>query len=137
MHLEFKVAKNDFTAAGRASSTIKHELKKVGIDPLTIKRIVTASFEAEVNIIAHSEGGTMSCDIENDRVVIHADDRGPGIPNLELAMQEGWSTASDEVRALGYGAGMGLPNIKKNSDRLDIQTAAGSPTRITMSFLLG
>lgn len=137
MHVAYPVTAGDFTIAGNASSQIKRTLKQLDIPPLTIKRIVVATFEAEVNVIAHSYGGEIICDIDPDKIIIQVVDTGPGIPDLDLAMTEGYSTASDEVREMGYGAGMGLPNIKKNSDRLDIYTAAGDHTHITMTFLLG
>ncbi len=137
MHVSYPVTAGDFTIAGNASSQIKRTLKQLDVSPLTIKRIVVATFEAEVNVIAHSYGGEVICDIEPDKVIIQVVDTGPGIPDLDLAMTEGYSTASDEIREMGYGAGMGLPNIKKNSDQLDIHTAAGDHTHITMTFLLG
>ncbi|MFA6688294.1 MAG: ATP-binding protein [Sphaerochaetaceae bacterium] len=137
MHASYPVMAGDFTIAGNASSQIKRTLKQLDVPPLTIKRIVVATFEAEVNVIAHSYGGEVICDIEPDKVVVQVVDTGPGIPDLELAMTEGYSTASDELREMGYGAGMGLPNIKKNSDKLDIYTAAGDHTHITMTFMLG
>ncbi|MCH3907804.1 MAG: ATP-binding protein [Sphaerochaeta sp.] len=134
MHAEYAVPAKDFSVAGAAASAIKQILKKLGINPLVIKRIVVATFEAEVNVIAHSYGGKVVLDVDESGVTVQVIDTGPGIPDLNLAMQEGWSTASDEVRALGYGAGMGLPNIKKNADKLDIVTKAGDHTHITMFF---
>jgi serine/threonine-protein kinase RsbT len=136
MHAQYSVPAKDFSVAGAASSSIKRTLKQLGIDPLTIKRIVVATFEAEVNVIAHSYGGHIELDIDETQVKIQVIDTGPGIPDLNLAMQEGWSTASEEVRAMGYGAGMGLPNIKKNADKLEIKTKAGDHTHITMYFYI-
>lgn len=134
MHARYNVPAKDFSVAGVASSSIKKTLKQLAVNPLVIKRIVVATFEAEVNVIAHSYGGHIEMDVDEEGVTIQVIDTGPGIPNLDLAMQEGWSTASDEVRAMGYGAGMGLPNIKKNADKLDIKTKAGDHTHITMYF---
>lgn len=137
MHEEFTVPSKDFSVAGVASSEIKRLLKQLDISPQKIKQIIVATFEAEVNIIAHSYGGKIICNIEEAGVSIEAIDTGPGIENLELAMTDGWSTASAEVREMGYGAGMGMSNIKKNCDCLDIYTKAGDHTRISMYFKLG
>ncbi len=137
MHAAYPVTAKDFSQAGTASSNIKRTLKQLDIPPQMIKKIVVATFEAEVNVIAHSYGGQVVCDIDTQKVVIQVIDTGPGIPDLPLAMTEGYSTASEEVREMGYGAGMGLPNIKKNSDALDIYTAEGDHTHITMTFNLG
>jgi anti-sigma regulatory factor (Ser/Thr protein kinase) len=137
MHVEFTVPSMDFSVAGAASSQIKRLLKQLDIPPHTIKRIIVATFEAEVNVIAHSYGGQIVCDIEEDGVRVRVTDTGPGIEDLELAMTDGWSTASEEIRELGYGAGMGMSNIKKNCDLLDIQTAKGEHTCIDMFFSLG
>ncbi|MFA7118117.1 MAG: ATP-binding protein [Sphaerochaetaceae bacterium] len=136
MHAQYKVPAKDFSVAGAASSSIKHLLKQLNINPVIIKRIVVATFEAEVNVIAHSYGGEVIFDVDEKGVTIQVIDTGPGIPDLDLAMQEGWSTASEEVREMGYGAGMGLPNIKKNTDRLEIKTRAGDHTHITMHFII-
>ncbi|WP_320129556.1 ATP-binding protein [uncultured Sphaerochaeta sp.] len=136
MHEEFTVPAKDFSVAGVASSKIKRLLKQLDIPPHKIKQIIVATFEAEVNVIAHSYGGKLVCDIEEDSVLIQAIDIGPGIENLELAMTDGWSTATEEVRELGYGAGMGMSNIKKNCDKLDIYTKAGDHTRVSMYFKL-
>ncbi|NLK05647.1 MAG: anti-sigma regulatory factor [Spirochaetales bacterium] len=136
MRQEYLVPAQDFSVAGVASSNLKRLLKQLNINPFTIKRIMVAVFEAEVNVIAHSFGGRIVCDLEEEEITIQVIDTGPGIPNLDLAMTEGWSTASEQVRELGYGAGMGLPNIKKNCDHLTIQTKAGEHTHITMRFCL-
>ena len=136
MHQEYLVPAQDFSVAGVASSNLKRLLKQLNIPPLTIKRIIVAVFEAEVNVIAHSYGGRILCDFEENEIHVQVIDTGPGIPDLELAMTEGWSTASDEVRELGYGAGMGLPNIAKSCDELSIYTKAGDHTRLSMLFRL-
>jgi len=137
MHQEFSVPSQDFSVAGAASSEIKRILKQLNIPPLKIKQIIVAVFEAEVNVIAHSYGGKIVCDFEENEIAVQVIDTGPGIDNLELAMTEGWSTATDEVREMGYGAGMGLPNIRKSCDNLDIYTKAGDHTHISMRFTLG
>ncbi|MHC1693033.1 MAG: ATP-binding protein [Sphaerochaetaceae bacterium] len=136
MHLSYQVHSGDFSNAGSVSSTIKTILKQLNVSTNDIKRIVVALYEAEVNVVAHSYGGQILCDIEPEQAVIQVIDTGPGIPDLDLAMTEGWSTASAKIREMGFGAGMGLPNIKKNTDRLSIKTAAGEHTHIQMVFTL-
>lgn len=134
MRQEYLVPSQDFSQAGVASSSIKRMLKQLNLQPLLIKRIMVAVFEAEVNVIAHSYGGKIVCDLDEEQIFIQVIDTGPGIPDLDLAMTEGWSTANDEVRELGYGAGMGLPNIRKNCDQLDIYTKEGEHTHLSMTF---
>lgn len=136
MHVSYEVRAGDFSNAGNVSSTVKGIMKKLGITPVDIKRIIVALYEAEVNVVAHSFGGEISCEIEPESVDIVVADTGPGIPDLELAMTEGWSTATPEVREMGFGAGMGLSNIRKNADSLSIDTGAEKPTVITMQFVL-
>ena len=133
MHYTFDIERGNFTDAGRASSSVKRTLKHLGVDPVNIKRTVVALFEAEINAIAHAYGGTIDVDIDEGKIVMVVADHGPGIPNIDLAMQEGWSTASPQVREMGYGAGMGLPNIKKNTDELKIDTQVGVGTTVTMT----
>ncbi len=133
MHYTFDIERGNFTDAGQASSSVKRTLKHLGVDPANIKRTVVALFEAEINAIAHAYGGTIDVDIDDEKIVMVVADKGPGIPNLVLAMQEGWSTASAEVREMGYGAGMGLPNIKKNTDDLKIESTVGVGTTVTMT----
>ena len=132
MHLEFQVFEADFVNAGAASSAIKKTLKQLNVNPQIVKRVVVALYEAEVNAIAHAYGGMIYADIEADRIIVKVVDKGPGIPDIEWAMQEGNSTASPEVRNMGFGAGMGLPNIRKNVDRLDVQSTVGVGTTVEM-----
>ena len=132
MHLEFQVFEADFVNAGAASSAIKKTLKQLNVNPQIVKRVVVALYEAEVNAIAHAYGGMIYADIEADRIIVKVVDKGPGIPDVEWAMQEGNSTASPEVRNMGFGAGMGLPNIRKNVDRLDVQSTVGVGTTVEM-----
>jgi len=132
MHLEFQVFEADFVNAGAASSAIKKTLKQLNVNPQIVKRVVVALYEAEVNAIAHAYGGMIYADIEADRIIMKVVDKGPGIPDIEWAMQEGNSTASPEVRNMGFGAGMGLPNIRKNVDRLDVQSTVGVGTTVEM-----
>lgn len=134
MHISYQVQAGDFSNAGNVSSNIKKILKQLNFHPSLIKRIIIALYEAEVNVVAHSYGGEVVCKIAPDTVVIVVTDTGPGIPDLSLAMTEGWSTATAEVREMGFGAGMGLANIRKNADELTIDTGANQPTSITMHF---
>lgn len=137
MHFEYTVTSKDFSIAGEASSKIKQTLKRLNIDSGIIRRVAIAAYEAELNIAIHSLGGRMLLYIEKDMIRIVAEDQGPGIGDIGLAMKEGYTTAGHEVQAMGFGAGMGLPNIKKCSDNLQIQSAAGKPTTLTIEFNLG
>jgi len=128
--MEFNVAHYDFEMAGRASTEIKKALKQRNIDPKIIRRIAIASYELEINIVAHSQGGKIRCSILPDKVSIVASDIGPGIADVNLALQEGWSTANEYIRSLGFGAGMGLANTKRVSDEFSIQSAAGTGTTV-------
>ncbi|MDR0971099.1 MAG: anti-sigma regulatory factor [Bacteroidales bacterium] len=132
MHTEFVVVEGDFANAGKASSDIKKTLKQLNIDNGKIKKIVVAVYEAEVNAIAHAYGGNIYVDLDSEKISVVIKDKGPGIPDIDLAMQKGYSTASPKVREMGFGAGMGLPNIKNNVDFLDIKTQVGVGTEITM-----
>ena len=134
--LEFSVAHYDFENAGRASTEIKKALKGRGVDPKIIRRIAVASYELEVNIAAHSDGGTLRCSILPDKVIVVASDSGPGIADVNKALEEGWSTASEYVRSRGWGAGMGLANTKRVSDEFSIQSALGSGTTVQSVVLL-
>ena len=115
-------------------SKIKRILKKLGVPSSVVRRVSVAAYEVELNLVIHSLGGHMDLTVNPDSVVLVVEDCGPGIPDLELAMSEGWSTASDDVRMLGFGAGMGLPNMKRNADDFDIQSEVGKGTRIYMAF---
>lgn len=128
----FTVEKDDFVRAGEASSNIKKILRQLGIDSAVIRNISIATYEAEMNIVIHSLGGHVELEITPGFIKITASDRGPGIANVELAMQEGYSTATDKIREMGFGAGMGLPNMKKCSDRFSVNSSAGKGTVISM-----
>jgi len=128
----FDVQKDDFDRAGEASSNIKKILRQLGIDAAIIRRIAIATYEAEINIVIHSFGGEIDLEVDPSSIKIIAKDKGPGIPNIDLAMQEGYSTASDKVREMGFGAGMGLPNMKKCSDEFNVKSEVGKGTTITM-----
>jgi len=128
----YEVPGNDFTRAGEASSKVKGILKKLGYDPDAIRRVSIAMYEGEINMVIHANGGIARVEIFPDRVEILLSDQGPGIADVEKAMEEGYSTAPDEVRALGFGAGMGLPNMKKCCDVFRIDTAIGKGTDVYM-----
>ncbi len=134
MHFEYNVEGGNFTRAGYASSEIKKILKQLNVDMGIIKRTVVGSYEGEVNIVAHAYSGTIYVDIDTEKVVITLSDEGPGIQDIDKAMQEGYSTASSQVREMGFGAGMGLPNIKRNADSMEISSEVdkGTTVRITM-----
>ncbi|AHW58925.1 Anti-sigma regulatory factor (Ser/Thr protein kinase) [Draconibacterium orientale] len=131
MKLEFDIASGDFSKAGRASSRIKKMLKQLQVDPKVIKRIVVAIYEAEVNVVAHSVGGKMLAEIDGTGITVIVQDNGPGIEDIEKAMQEGYSTATKAVRNMGFGAGMGLPNINRNTDEFTIESELGVGTVLT------
>lgn len=135
MHFEFQIEAEDFSNAGTASSQIKTKLKQLNLPAEVIKKVVVALFEAEVNVVGHTFGGTLAIDIEKDRIHVVVTDSGPGIPDIDLAMSEGYSTATEEIREMGFGAGMGLPNIKRNTDFLDIQSGQEG-TKIEMIVYL-
>lgn len=127
---------DDFSLAGEASSNVKKILNQLGVDPQTVKRVAIAMYEAEINAVIHANGGVADVEIGKGKVIVRIIDEGPGIPDLELAMQEGYSTASDSIRELGFGAGMGLPNIKRYADKLDIKTDVGKGTSVEITVFL-
>jgi CBS domain-containing protein/anti-sigma regulatory factor (Ser/Thr protein kinase) len=128
--MEFTANRFDFELAGRGSTEIKKALKKHNIDPAIIRRVAIASYELEINLVVHSEGGTLSCSIQPDKVIVVAADTGPGIADVNLALQEGWSTANEWIRSLGFGAGMGLANTKRVSDEFTISSELGKGTTV-------
>jgi len=130
MQMKFKISGGDFVGAGQASSEIKGALKQLNVPAVLIKRVVIAVYEAEVNVVAHAWSGEIEVEIREESIRIIIRDMGPGIANIEQAMQEGYSTASKEVREMGFGAGMGLPNIKKNSDNFHIDSQPGVGTTV-------
>ena len=131
--LRYEVPGDDFTRAGEASSDVKRKLKQLGYNPEAIRKVAIAMYEGEINMVIHAGGGEAVVDIDPRQVHVVLRDHGPGIPDVEKAMQEGWSTAPDNVRNLGFGAGMGLPNIKKYTDEFRIDTAVGEGTTLTMT----
>lgn len=132
MKLTFDIQGGDFTHAGFPSSEVKKVLKQLDIDGKTIKRIVIALYEAEVNVVAHAWKGVITVEIDENKITSVLEDEGPGIPDIDLAMQAGYSTASKKVRDMGFGAGMGLPNMKKNTDELVIESEVGVGTKVKM-----
>lgn len=134
MKLEYNVDGGDFTRAGYASSQIKKTLKELNVDPSVIKRVVVALYEAEVNIVAHAYRGVIFADISKSGILLKLVDEGPGIEDVEMAMKMGFSTASPQVREMGFGAGMGLPNISENADFFKIDTIVGKGTTLNIEI---
>ncbi|OQY33200.1 MAG: anti-sigma regulatory factor [Spirochaetaceae bacterium 4572_59] len=132
MIFEYQVSGEDYSLAGRASSSIKKKLKQLGLPSDVIKRTAISMYEAEINMVIHADGGNIRVELSSDAINIVLMDKGPGIPDLELAMQEGYSTASEAARELGFGAGLGLVNIKKNSDHMNIHTVVGEGTTVSI-----
>ena len=129
----FDIDGDNFTSAGEASVRIKKLLREMGFSPDTIRRVSVAMYEGEINMVIHANGGDADVEVYEDRIEIILADRGPGIPNIDLAMQEGYSTAPDNIRSLGFGAGMGLPNMKRYTDEMRIESALGVGTTIYMT----
>ncbi|TCN67547.1 ATP-binding protein [Acetobacteroides hydrogenigenes] len=136
MKLDYNVEGGDFARAGWASSQVKKVLKQLNVDQGVIKRVVVALYEAEVNIVAHAYRGTITVNIDAEKIRMTLEDEGPGIPDIPLAMQRGYSTASPQVREMGFGAGMGLPNIDSNADNFDIKTNIGVGTTLEITINL-
>ncbi|MDA3779699.1 MAG: ATP-binding protein [Bacteroidales bacterium] len=130
MHLEYNIQGGDFSSAGTASSAIKKVLKQLMSNQKIIRKVVVALYEAEVNIVAHAFSGEITVDINVNEIVINVKDKGPGISDIEKAMENGYSTASDEVREMGFGAGMGLANIKNNTSKFEIKSQVGIGTEL-------
>ncbi len=134
---EFPVLGSAYFLGGRASTSVKRALAECGVENDVIQRVSVACYEAEMNVVLHAQSGVITVDIYRDRVVLNVFDQGPGIEHIHLAMTPGWSSASDEARALGFGAGMGLPNINDQSDEMDIQSPRGEGVRLRLTFLRG
>lgn len=132
MKLSYTVNGNDFTRAGETSSKVKKTLTQLGFSPDVVRRVAIAMYEGEINMVIHADGGTIDVEISPQEIVIVMQDTGPGIEDIEKAMQEGYSTADENVRDLGFGAGMGIPNMKKYSDYMDIDTKVGVGTKLTL-----
>lgn len=132
LKFRFDVQGGNFTSAGQASVLVKKNLRQIGLPPEIIRRVSIAMYEGEINMVIHAGGGVAEVLVFEHKVEIVLDDKGPGIPNIELAMKEGFSTAPDNIRSLGFGAGMGLPNMKRYTDSMNIETELGKGTKITM-----
>jgi len=133
-HDEFKIQGGNFANAGDASCKIRRILKEIGVDAEIIRRVAIASYEAEMNVVMYARVGVMSLDVTSMKILIKVEDEGPGIQDIDLAMQPGFSTATPEMREMGFGAGMGLPNIKKNSDIFNIASSFGKGTNLEIIF---
>ena len=129
---KFKVEGDDFTSAGQASVQVKKNLRQLGIDPEVIRRVSIAMYEGEINMVIHAGGGVATVKVSEDFIEIMLEDNGPGIKDIDQAMQEGFSTATETIRSLGFGAGMGLPNMKKHTDSMKIESTVGVGTKIIM-----
>ncbi len=133
---EYSIKGWDFTRAGEASCEIKNTLKQIGVSQEVIRRVAIAAYEAEMNVVMYARWAKMRCEIDTTEIEITIEDRGPGIADINLAMREGFSTATPEMREMGFGAGMGLPNIKRNSDVFEISSVVGRGTKLKMVFNL-
>lgn len=136
LKFHFDVDGSDFSSAGEASVVVKKKLRQLGYPADIIRKVSIAMYEGEINMVIHANGGTAEVEIHENEIVIILSDRGPGIPDVNLAMQEGYSTARENIRVLGFGAGMGLPNMKKYTDYMKIDTKVGEGTTITMKVYL-
>ncbi len=132
LNFNFAVDGDDFTSAGKASVQVKQNLRRLGLPPEVIRRVSIAMYEGEINMVIHAGGGTADVNVTEEYIEIVLSDHGPGIKDIEQAMQEGFSTATDSIRSLGFGAGMGLPNMKRYTDYMDIDSVVGQGTTITM-----
>lgn len=133
LKLHFDVDGSDFTVAGECSSKVKKTLKQLGFEPEVIRRVAIAMYEGEINMVIHANGGAIDVSISPECIIAVLKDTGPGIPDIDKAMQEGYSTATNSVRELGFGAGMGLPNMKKYTDNMVIDTVIGQGTTVTLT----
>lgn len=133
---EFKITGGDFVNAGESSCKIRNTLREIGIDSDIIRRIAIVAYEAEMNVVMYANLGVMEIDVYSDKILLTVDDQGPGIQDVEMAMQPGFSTATEEMREMGFGAGMGLPNIKKNADTFKITSEVGKGTKLEIRILL-
>lgn len=133
LKFEYDISGENFASAGEATMRIKKELRSLGFSPTLIRRCSVAMYEGEINMVIHANGGTADVIVSDEEIKIVLSDTGPGIPDVSLAMQEGFSTARDNIRSLGFGAGMGLPNMKKYTDTMEIETELGRGTTITMT----
>ena len=136
LKFHFDVDGDNFVSAGQASVQVKKNLRRLGLPPEIIRQVSIALYEGEINMVIHADGGEADIIVYEDKIEIILADKGPGIPDIDLAMQEGYSTATENVRALGFGAGMGLPNMKRYTDDMKIESVVGKGTTITMCVYL-
>lgn len=136
LNFHYNVDGENFSSAGEASVDVKKRLRQLGISPDIIRRVSIAMYEGEINMVIHANGGEANVIVHSDCIEIILEDKGPGIPDVALAMQEGYSTAKDNIRQLGFGAGMGLPNMKKYTDSMEISTVIGEGTKIVMKVFV-
>lgn len=136
INLQYSVSPDDFTRAGEASSDVKSKLKQMGVSPAAIRKVAIAMYEGEINMVIHAYGGVIDVILSPEDITMILKDKGPGIKDIDKAMQAGFSTAPDNVRSLGFGAGMGLPNMKKNSDEMNIETELNVGTTVTMKVYI-
>jgi serine/threonine-protein kinase RsbT len=136
MKLNYSLPENDMSLAGTASTQLKKKLIQIGVPTHIVKKAVISLYEAEINMVIHGKGGEIDIDISPEEIKAVLADNGPGIPDIDLAMQEGYSTATDDIREMGFGAGMGLPNIKKNSDYFHIESEGEGGTTVTIKVLI-
>ncbi len=136
LRFHFDVDGSDFSSAGAASVLVKKKLRQLSYNPEVIRKVSIAMYEGEINMVIHANGGTADVELSDDEIVIILSDKGPGIPDVELAMQAGYSTAHENIRNLGFGAGMGIPNMKKYTDYMHIDTVVGEGTTVTMKVKL-
>ena len=132
----YEVDGSDFTRAGEASSNVKKKLRALGVPSDVIRKVSIALYEGEINMVIHANGGVIDVEMSPDRITMVLKDTGKGIPDIDKAMQAGYSTAADEVRSLGFGAGMGLPNMKKNTDEMRIESTVGVGTTVYMAVYI-
>lgn len=137
LKLHYDIAGSDYTRAGEASAQLKQVLRKLGVAPDVIRRVSIATYEGEINMVIHAEGGTIDVEIDSEYVSLLLRDVGPGIEEVGLAMKEGYSTASEEVRSMGFGAGMGLPNMRKHTDYMKVDSVPGVGTTVYMKIAIG
>lgn len=136
IHLSYEIASEDFARAGDAASDVKRVLKQMNVKPDIVRKVAIALYEGEINMVIHSLGGKIDVYIMPDKILMKLEDTGPGIEDIERAMEEGYSTATESIRNMGFGAGMGLPNMKRYVDELDIRSGLGQGTKVTMRVVL-
>ncbi len=136
IHLTYNIDREDFTRAGEAASDVKRTLKKMNVNPDVVRKVAIALYEGEINMVIHAGGGQIDVEVTEEEILIIFTDQGPGIEDIELAMSAGYSTAPDNIRSLGFGAGMGLPNMKNHSDQMEIKSQVGKGTKVRAKIIV-